>query len=91
MINQQIETYYSQRILILILLVSLIIMIVAGAIGGYDWREKNEINKRLEVKRREILEQRNTIAAIAEKAELATQEKLKFFTNISHDSRHHLH
>ena len=85
MINQQIETYYSQRILILILLVSLIIMIVAGAIGAYNWREKNEINKRLEVKRSEILEQRNTIAAIAEKAELATQEKLKFFTNISHE------
>ena len=85
MINQQIETYYSQRILILILLVSLIIMIVAGAIGAYNWREKNEINKRLEAKRSEILEQRNTIAAIAEKAELATQEKLKFFTNISHE------
>ena len=85
MINQQIETYYSQRILILILLVSLIIMIIAGAIGAYNWREKNEINKRLEVKRSEILEQRNTIAAIAEKAELATQEKLKFFTNISHE------
>ena len=50
MINQQIETYYSQRILILILLVSLIIMIIAGAIGAYNWREKNEINKRLEVK-----------------------------------------
>lgn len=85
MINEQIETYYSQRILILILLVSLIIMIVAGAIAAYNWREKNEMNKRLEVKRREILEQRNTIAAIAEKAEVATQEKLKFFTNISHE------
>jgi len=85
MINEQIEIYYSQRILIFILLVSLIIMIVAGAIAAYNWREKNEINKRLEVKRCEILEQRNTIAAIAEKAEVATQEKLKFFTNISHE------
>jgi signal transduction histidine kinase/DNA-binding response OmpR family regulator len=85
MINEQIDTYYSQRILIFILLVTLIIMIVAGAVAAYNWREKNEINKRLEVKRNEILEQRNTIAAIAEKAELATQEKLKFFTNISHE------
>ncbi|HEX6223324.1 MAG TPA: substrate-binding domain-containing protein, partial [Chryseolinea sp.] len=85
LINEQIETYYSQRILILILLVTLIVMIVAAAIAAYNWREKNEINKRLEVKRSEILEQRNTIAAIAEKAELATQEKLKFFTNISHE------
>lgn len=85
MINEQIETYYSQRTLILILLVSLVIMIVAGAIAAYNWREKNEMNKRLEAKRREILEQRDTIAAIAEKAEVATQEKLKFFTNISHE------
>ncbi|HEX5171670.1 MAG TPA: substrate-binding domain-containing protein [Cyclobacteriaceae bacterium] len=85
MINEQIETYYSQRTLILILLVTLIIMIVAGAIAAYNWREKNEINKRLEAKRREILDQRDTIAAIAEKAEIATQEKLKFFTNISHE------
>jgi len=85
MINDQIETYYNQRVLILILLISLVIMIIAGAIAAYNWREKNEINKRLEIKRREILEQRNTIEAMAEKAEAATQEKLKFFTNISHE------
>ena len=85
MINEQIETYYSQRTLILILLISLVIMIVAGAVAAYNWREKNEMNKRLEVKGQEILEQRNTIAAIAEKVEVATQEKLKFFTNISHE------
>ena len=85
MINEQIETYYNQRILIFILLVSLIVMIMAGAVAAYNWREKNEINKKLETKSQEILEQRDTIAAIAEKVEVATQEKLKFFTNISHE------
>lgn len=84
-INEQINTYYSQRILIYILLTSLILMIIGGAIAVMSWREKNEINKRLETKSQEILEQRNTIAAMAEKAELATQEKLRFFTNISHE------
>lgn len=84
-INEQIEIYYSQRILIYILLASLILMIIGGAIAVMSWREKNEANKRLEQKSQEILEQRNTIASMAEKAELATQEKLRFFTNISHE------
>lgn len=84
-INEQINTYYSQRILIYILLASLILMVIGGAIAVLSWREKNEVNKRLEAKSKEILEQRNTIASMAEKAELATQEKLSFFTNISHE------
>jgi signal transduction histidine kinase/DNA-binding response OmpR family regulator len=84
-INEQIQTYYSQRILIYILLASLVITIIAGSVAALSWKEKNEANKRLEAKSNEILEQRNTIAEMADKAELATQEKLKFFTNISHE------
>jgi signal transduction histidine kinase/DNA-binding response OmpR family regulator len=84
-INEQINTYYSQRILIYILLISLILMVIGGAIAVISWKEKNEVNKRLEAKSKETLEQRNTIASMAEKAELATQEKLRFFTNISHE------
>ncbi|MCD9017148.1 hybrid sensor histidine kinase/response regulator transcription factor [Parachryseolinea silvisoli] len=84
-INEQIQTYYNQRILIYILLASLIVTIIAGAIAALSWREKNEVNKNLEIKNQEILSQRNTIAEMAEKAEVATQEKLKFFTNISHE------
>ena len=84
-INEQIQTYYSQRILIYVLMGSLVIMIIVGAIAALSWREKNEINKRLEAKNNEIITQRNTIAEMAEKAEIATQEKLKFFTNISHE------
>ena len=84
-INSQIRTYYSQRILIYILLVSLVITIIVGAVAAISWREKNEINRRLQAKSNEILEQKNTIAEMAEKAENATQEKLKFFTNISHE------
>ena len=84
-INEQIQTYYSQRILIFVLLASLIVMIIAGSIAALNWFEKTEINKRLEAKSKEILDQKNIIAEIAAKAELATQEKLKFFTNISHE------
>src|SRR5690606_11357109 len=84
-INEQIKTYYSQRILIYILLASLVIMIIVGAIATLSWREKNEINKRLQVKNQQIIEQRNTIAEMAERADKAHEEKLKFFTYISHE------
>src|SRR5690606_35666767 len=84
-INEQIQTYYSQRIFIYILLASLVIMTIVGAIATLSWREKNEINKRLEAKNRQIVEQRNTIAEMAERADKADQEKVKFFTCISHE------
>lgn len=84
-INEQIQTYYSQRILIYILLASLVIMIIVGAIATLSWREKNEINKRLQAKNQQIIEQRNTIAEMAERADKAHEEKLKFFTYISHE------
>jgi signal transduction histidine kinase/DNA-binding response OmpR family regulator len=84
-INEQIQTYYSQRILIYILLFCLVVMIVVGAMAILSWKEKKEANKHLEHKSNEILAQKNTIAEMADKAERATQEKLKFFTNISHE------
>ena len=85
LLNTQIQTYYNQRTLIYILLASLIALVIFGSIAAMSWREKNEINKRLEAKNEEILTQKDTIAQIAEHAEHATFEKLRFFTNISHE------
>jgi ABC-type sugar transport system substrate-binding protein len=87
-INEQVHAYTKQSVLMYILLASLVATIIGGAAAILAWREKNEINRQLEAKRNQILEQKNEIAEIAEmaeKAELATQEKLKFFTNISHE------
>jgi signal transduction histidine kinase/DNA-binding response OmpR family regulator len=84
-INEQVNAYTKQSVLIYILLASLVATIIGGAAAILAWREKNEINRQLEVKRSQILKQKNEIAEMAEKAELATQEKLRFFTNISHE------
>jgi signal transduction histidine kinase/DNA-binding response OmpR family regulator len=84
-INEQINAYTNQRILIYVLLASLLASIIVGAMAILAWREKNEMNVQLEDKRNKILEQKNKIAEIADRAEHATQEKLKFFTNISHE------
>jgi signal transduction histidine kinase/DNA-binding response OmpR family regulator/ABC-type xylose transport system substrate-binding protein len=84
-INEQVHAYTKQSVLIYILLASLVATIIGGSAAILAWREKNEINRQLEAKRNQILDQKNEIAEMAEKAELATQEKLKFFTNISHE------
>jgi signal transduction histidine kinase/CheY-like chemotaxis protein len=83
--QEQIKIYYSQRTLIYILLTGLVMLIVVSTIAIFSWREKIEINKRLEANSKEISNQRDTIAEIARQAEVATNEKLKFFTNISHE------
>ena len=84
-INEQLNAYTRQSVLLYILLGSLIAAIIGAAAALLAWREKNEVNRQLEAKRNEILDQKNKIAEMAEKAQRATQEKLRFFTNMSHE------
>ncbi|WP_205502302.1 hybrid sensor histidine kinase/response regulator transcription factor [Rufibacter psychrotolerans] len=86
-INEQIRIYNNQRTLLYILIGSLTGVVVLGAYALYSLRIRHETNQALIAKNREILEQRNQIAAMARKAEKATEAKLKFFTNVSHEFR----
>lgn len=85
LINEQLNIYYSQRRYIYILIIGLMIVIAIGAAAIFAWRQKIEANIRLEAKTKETLEQKDKIADMAQKAELDAQEKLSFFTNISHE------
>jgi signal transduction histidine kinase/DNA-binding response OmpR family regulator len=87
MMNEQLTAYYTQRRFIYILSLSLVIMISIGVAAIVAWRQKIEANLRLEAKTRETIEQRNEIELMAERAAQASQEKLSFFTNISHEFR----
>lgn len=86
-INEQIRIYQNQRNLIYLLLFSLMIAIVAGSRAFFAWREKKEMNLRLNKKKDEIQIQRDRIQEMASRAEAETQQKLKFFTDISHELR----
>jgi signal transduction histidine kinase/DNA-binding response OmpR family regulator len=87
MMNEQLTAYYTQRRFIYILSLSLVIMILIGVAAIVAWRQKKEANLRLEAKTKETIEQRDKIELMAERAAQASQEKLSFFTNISHEFR----
>ena len=76
-----------QKTITYIILGALVIVIILGGLTLLSLQEKQIANVDLQDKNDEILEQRNQIQAMAEKAEEATQAKLKFFTNISHEFR----
>ncbi|MEA5137990.1 hybrid sensor histidine kinase/response regulator transcription factor [Arcicella rigui] len=76
-----------QKTITYIILGALVIVIILGGLTLLSLQEKQIANVDLQDKNEEILQQRNQIQEMAEKAEEATQAKLKFFTNISHEFR----
>lgn len=86
-IQEQLKIYKSQRTLLYILSGGMVVIIVLGALAMLALREKQEINKILTAKNKEVIQQRNEVARMAEKADKATEAKFKFFTNISHEFR----
>jgi signal transduction histidine kinase/AraC-like DNA-binding protein/ActR/RegA family two-component response regulator len=79
--------YKNQQLYILILVFSLLMAIVLGGILLKSLRAKNEMNKILEVKNREVLEHEQQIVHMSDELRTATNAKVEFFTNISHEFR----
>lgn len=86
-IQEQLNIYRSQRMLLYVLLGGLTIIVVLGALALLALQEKKKMNKVLRAKNEEVMHQRNEIAKMAKKADKATEAKFKFFTNISHEFR----
>jgi signal transduction histidine kinase/AraC-like DNA-binding protein len=87
LLEEQREVYNSQQVVLNIIVISLVLALVSGGLAFYSLMENRKINKRLEVKNNEILAQRNQLIEMSARAEVATEAKLKFFTNISHEFR----
>ncbi len=79
--------FRNQRISIFILVSSLLLALVLGAILWRSLRTKQRINQRLEQKNREVLEKQKQIVQMSEEVRKVTQAKFEFFTNISHEFR----
>ncbi|HEX8019296.1 substrate-binding domain-containing protein, partial [Mucilaginibacter sp.] len=87
LLAEQREVYNSQELVLNIIVITLVLDIVFGGLAFYSLMENRKINKSLEVKNDEILSQRNQLIEMSALAEAATEAKLNFFTNISHEFR----
>ncbi|MEK7253974.1 MAG: HAMP domain-containing sensor histidine kinase, partial [Bacteroidota bacterium] len=79
--------YRSQRVYIFILLSSLLLTLVLGAFLWKSLRAKQAANRSLELKNQEILEHERQLVEMSDEVRRATQAKVDFFTNVSHEFR----
>ena len=87
LLEEQEAVYNSQQVVLNIIIITLALVIILGGLAFYFLMENRKVNKSLEIKNAEILEQRNQLMEMSIKAEAATEAKLDFFTNISHEFR----
>ncbi|SEP35868.1 substrate-binding domain-containing protein [Mucilaginibacter sp. OK283] len=87
LLKEQRQVYNSQELVLNIIVITLVLAIIFGGLAFYWLMENRKINKSLEVKNNEILLQRNQLMEMSARAEVATEAKLNFFTNISHEFR----
>jgi len=66
---------------------SLALALIFGSVLFYYLKENRKINTRLNHQNEEILSQRNQLIELGKKAQEATDAKINFFTNISHEFR----
>jgi signal transduction histidine kinase/AraC-like DNA-binding protein/DNA-binding LacI/PurR family transcriptional regulator len=87
LLTDQEAIYKSQQIVLNIIVISLVFAIIFGGLAFYWLMENRKINKNLEAKNKEIISQRNQLIEMSAKAETATEARLNFFTNVSHEFR----
>lgn len=85
LLERQTKTFKTQRNLIFILVGSLVLSLMLAGLLVYSRSKNIKANKRLHEQNDEISEQSRKIVLMADKAREANEEKLNFFTNISHE------
>ncbi|CAN5400547.1 substrate-binding domain-containing protein [soil metagenome] len=86
-IEEQTLITRNQSTIIYIISISLALALVLGSVLFYYLRENRKINARLALQNEQILLQRDQLIELAKQAKEATDAKINFFTNISHEFR----
>jgi signal transduction histidine kinase/AraC-like DNA-binding protein len=86
-IEQQEIITKNQTTIIYATSISLALALIFGFILLYYLRENKKINLRLQQQNLEISNQRNQLIELSKKAKEASDAKINFFTNISHEFR----
>jgi len=87
MIDEQRKIYRSQSTVLFVIAGSLVIAVILGCVAFYYLRENKKITRSLEQKNDAITRQQQQIIEMSQKAQVAHEARLKFFTNISHEFR----
>ncbi len=86
-LKEQMRRYASQKITVYLLLASLMVATLLGALAWRSSRLNRRIREVLEGQNAQISAQHNQIAQLAEEARRSSEAKLRFFTNFSHELR----
>ncbi len=84
-IDKLTETYTSQKNTLYLTLASLLVAMLLGSWALYLYQSKQGAYRTLENQNDEIREQKDKIEAVSQQAREATEEKLRFYSYISHE------
>jgi ABC-type sugar transport system substrate-binding protein len=87
LLEEQKAIYRNQEVILNVVVITLVLAIICGGLAFYSLIDNRKINNSLERKNQQILQQKNELMEMSVKAEAATEAKLNFFTNISHEFR----
>lgn len=79
------QTYLWQKYTLYVTLGSLLIAIALGGWALHQFRTKQAANQLLETQNEAIREQKDEIERVSQQARVATEEKLRFYSYISHE------
>lgn len=93
-LDLQMSRYQSQQLILIFVMVLLLLIVVLVFVIYGAFQHKNAINRKLEAKNHEIetqnleiIDQRDKLVEVSRQLEEASQAKLRFFTNVSHEFR----
>ena len=85
LLKQQTQTFNTQRNLITILLATLLLLLTLSGLLVYLRRKNIRANKQLQLQNLEILSKSEQINSMAKKVQEVSEQKVSFFTNVSHE------
>jgi signal transduction histidine kinase/DNA-binding response OmpR family regulator len=79
--------YKSQQTVLNIIVTTLVLAIISGGLAFYFLVENRKINRHLALKNEEIVRKGDQLVEMSAKVEAATEARLNFFTNVTHEFR----
>lgn len=86
-LDSQIIKYKSQQMWLIVIVVFLFLLIILGILLYQAYKNKIKANLTLKEQKQQIELQNKQLIVISDQLEEATQTKLRFFTNVSHEFR----